>query len=46
MMKPTFDDVIEYVRAGEDDPALKELLDAHPDGPELVQFSGRRPRQR
>ena len=36
MMKPTFDDVIEYVRTGEDDPELKKLLDHHPDGKELL----------
>ena len=36
MMKPKFDDVIEYVRAGEDDPDLKKLLELHPNGKELL----------
>ena len=36
MMKPNFDDVIEYVKAGEDDPEMEEMLDLHPDGQELL----------
>ena len=36
MMQPKFDDIIDYVRAGEDDPDLKKLLDLHPDGKELL----------
>ncbi len=39
MMKPKFDDVIEYVRAGEDDPELKKLLDLSPDGKELLKLA-------
>ena len=36
MMQPKFDDIIDYVRDGEDDPDLKKLLDLHPDGKELL----------
>ena len=36
MMKPKFDDVIEYVRAGEVDAEMAELLDLDPDGQELL----------
>jgi hypothetical protein len=36
MMKPDFDDLIEYVRAGEIDPETQELLDHNPDGQELL----------
>jgi hypothetical protein len=36
MMKPDFDDLIEYVRAGEIDPEMQELLDHNPDGQELL----------
>ena len=36
MMKPNFDDVIEYVKAGEDDPDMEETLRLHPDGQELL----------
>ena len=36
MMRPTFDDVIEYVKAGENNPELKEQLNLHPDGQELL----------
>ena len=36
MMKPNFDDVLEYVRAGEIDPEMRELLDNDPDGQELL----------
>ena len=36
MMKPDFDDLIEYVRAGETDPEMRELLDHNPDGQELL----------
>ena len=34
MMKPKFDDVIDYVKAGEDDPEMEEMLHLHPDGQE------------
>ena len=36
MMKPKFDDVIEYVKAGEGDPAMEKMLHLHPDGQELL----------
>jgi len=36
MMKPKFDDVIDYVKAGEDDPDIGKMLDLHPDGQELL----------
>jgi hypothetical protein len=36
MMKPEFDDLIEYVRSGENDPEMRELLDNNPDGQELL----------
>ena len=36
MMKPNFIDVIEYVKAGQDDPAMEEMLHLHPDGQELL----------
>lgn len=36
MMKLKFDDVFEYVRAGEDDPRMRETLRLSPDGPELL----------
>ena len=36
MMKPKFDDVLDYVRAGEVDPEMSELLDLDPDGQELL----------
>jgi hypothetical protein len=36
MMKPEFDDLVEYVRAGEVDPEMQELLDHNPDGQELL----------
>jgi hypothetical protein len=36
MMTPKFIDVVEYVRTGEDDPEMKELLEQHPDGAELL----------
>jgi len=36
MMKPKFDDVVEYVKAGEDDPEMEEMLHLHPDGQELL----------
>jgi len=36
MMKPKFDDVLEYVRAGEEDPDMREMLQHNPDGQELL----------
>ena len=36
MMKPKFDDVLEYVKDGEVDPEMSELLDLDPDGQELL----------
>ena len=36
MMQPSFDDLIEYVRAGETDPEMQELLAGNPDGQELL----------
>ena len=36
MMQPRFDDLIEYVRAGETDPEMQELLAGNPDGQELL----------
>jgi hypothetical protein len=36
MMQPRFDDLIEYVRAGETDPDMQELLAGNPDGQELL----------
>jgi hypothetical protein len=39
MMKPKFDDVIEYVRAGKDDPELEKQLDMHPDGKEFLKLA-------
>jgi hypothetical protein len=36
MMKPKFDDVLEYVKDGEVDPEMSELLDIDPDGQELL----------
>lgn len=36
MITLEFDDVIEYVRSGEDDPDMEALLASHPDGPELL----------
>ena len=36
MMKPKFDDVLDYVRDGEVDPEMEELLDLDPDGQELL----------
>ena len=36
MMKPSFDDVVEYVKAGEVDPEMAEILDLDPDGQELL----------
>ena len=36
MMKPKFDDVLDYVKAGEVDPEMSELLDIDPDGQELL----------
>lgn len=36
MMKPKFDDVIEYVKAGEDDRQMEKMLDLHPDGQEFL----------
>jgi len=36
MMKPNFDEVLEYVRAGEIDPEMQESLDHNPDGQELL----------
>ena len=34
MMQPNFDDVIDYVKAGEDDLDMGKMLDLHPDGQE------------
>ena len=36
MMKPKIDDVLEYVRGGETDSRMRELLQMHPDGPGLL----------
>src|SRR5210317_1047470 len=36
MMKPKFDDVLDYVKDGEVDPEMEELLDRDPDGQELL----------
>ena len=36
MMQPSFDDLVEYVRAGETDPEMQELLAGNPDGQELL----------
>ena len=36
MMKPNIDDVFEYVKAGENEPGMEEMLSLHPDGPELL----------
>lgn len=36
MMKSEFDDVIEYVKAGENDPEVEKMLHLHPDGQELL----------
>ena len=36
MMRPKFDDVLEYVKAGEVDPEMSEVLDLDPDGQELL----------
>ena len=36
MMKPKIDDVIEYVKAGEDDRQMEKMLDLHPDGQEFL----------
>ena len=36
MMTPKFIDVVEYVRTGEDDPEMKELLEQHPNGAALL----------
>lgn len=36
MMTPKFTDVVDYVRTGENDPEMKELLEQHPDGAELL----------
>jgi hypothetical protein len=36
MMKPKFDDVLDYVKDGEVDPEMSELLDLDPDGQELL----------
>ena len=36
MMKPNFDDILDFVRRGEKDPKLRKTLDLHPDGEELV----------
>jgi len=36
MMKSKFDDVIEYVKAGENDPEVEKMLHLHPDGQELL----------
>jgi hypothetical protein len=36
MMTPKFEDVVEYVRGGADDPEMEALLDQHPDGDELL----------
>ena len=36
MMKLKFDDVLEYVRAGEDEPGMQKTISLSPDGPELL----------
>jgi len=36
MMKPKFDDVIDYIKAGENDSEMQEMLRLHPDGRELL----------
>ena len=36
MMRPKFEDVVEYVKAGEEDPEMRETLDLHPDGQEFL----------
>jgi hypothetical protein len=36
MMQPNFDDVIDYVKAGEEDLDMGKMLDLHPDGQELL----------
>jgi len=36
MMKPKFEDVLDYVRIGEKDPHMEKMLQFHPDGPELL----------
>lgn len=36
MMKPKIDDVLEYVRGDETDPGMRDLLQSHPDGRELL----------
>ena len=36
MKKPNFDDVLEYVKAGEDNPEMGEMLKNNPDGQELL----------
>ena len=36
MMKPKFEQVLDYVKGGEDDPHVKLMLKHHPDGPEFL----------
>ena len=36
MMKPKFEDVLDYVRIGDKDPHMEQMLRVHPDGPELL----------
>jgi len=36
MMRPTFDEVLEYLRAGEEDSKFEERLKQEPDGPSLL----------
>jgi len=36
MMKPKFEDVLDYVRIGDKDPHMEKMLQFHPDGPELL----------
>ena len=39
MMKPKFDDILEYVRMGEVDPEMSQLLDLDPDGQDLLKLA-------
>lgn len=39
MMKPKFDDILEYVRMGEVDPEMSQLLDIDPDGQDLLKLA-------
>ena len=36
MMKLKFEDVLDFVRAGDEDPHMEKMLQFHPDGPELL----------